>query len=152
VTVIYPVVGGTESCIARLKDELPWGSESHAEVKVRLRCINSVKGILKRRVRTIGAAKGVLAEAPFLPTRDLLDRMVAQQVVNPRQLFGTSTPAPLGHPEISSTEFVGKRMGLARRKPDPAIDSESFIATKPEADAPHVPSLYTLAACTVEKL
>ena len=51
--MIFPVVGGTESCVARLKDELPWGSESRAEVKVRLRCIHSVKAILKRSVRTV---------------------------------------------------------------------------------------------------
>lgn len=124
VTVIYPVVGGTESCVARLKDELPWGSESRAEVKVRLRCINSVKAILKRSVRTVDAAEGVLAEAPFLPTRALLDTLATQQIVNPRQLFGTSTPAPppLGHPEISSTEFLGERLGL--RKPGRQLTSE----------------------------
>jgi hypothetical protein len=118
VTVIYPVVGGTESCVARLKDELPWGSESRPEVKVRLRCINSVKGILKRSLRTVDAAEGVLAEAPFLPTRALLDTLAAQQIVNPRQLFGTSAPAPppLGHPETSSTEFVGERLGLRKRQ------------------------------------
>ena len=108
VTVIYPVAGGTESCIARLKDELPWGSESRAEVKVRLRCINSVKGILKRSVRTIDAAEGVLAEAPFLPTRALLDTMAAQQIVNPRQLFGTTATAPGPRPEqeISGAEWT----------------------------------------------
>jgi hypothetical protein len=116
VTVIYPVVGGTESCIARLKEELAWGSESRAEVKLRLRCINSVKGILKRSVRTVDAAEGVLAEAPFLPTRALLDTLAAQQIVNPRQLFGTSAPPPLGHPETSSTEFVGERLGLRKRQ------------------------------------
>jgi hypothetical protein len=118
VTVIYPVVGGTESCVARLKDELPWGAESRAEVKVRLRCINSVKGILRRSIRTIGAAEGMLAEAPFLPTRALLDTLAAQQIVNPRQLFGTSVPAPppLGHPETSSTEFMGERLGLRKRQ------------------------------------
>jgi hypothetical protein len=118
VTVIYPAVGGTESCIAHLKEELPWGAESRAEVKVRLRCINSVKSILKRSVRAIGAAEGILAEAPLLPTRALLDTMVAQQIVNPRQLFGTSAPAlpPLGHPETSSTEFIGDRLGLNKHQ------------------------------------
>jgi hypothetical protein len=118
VTVLYPVVGGTESCVARLKDEVPWGSESRAEVQVRLRCINSVKRILKRNIRSIGAAEGVLVEAPFLPTRALLDTLAAQQIVNPRQLFGTSapTPPPLGHPEISSTEFVGERLGLRKHQ------------------------------------
>lgn len=108
VTVIYPVVGGTESCVARLKDELPWGMESRAEVKVRLRCIHSVRGILKRSVRTIDAAEGVLAEAPFLPTRALLDTMAAQQIVNPRQLFGTTAPGP-HHPETGSLEYLASR-------------------------------------------
>jgi hypothetical protein len=111
VTVIYPVTGGTESCIAHLKSEVPWGSESRSEVKLRLRCINSVKGLLKRSLRTVGAAQGVLDEAPLLPTRAMLDSMVAQQVVNPRQLFGTSTPAPppLGHPEMGSVEWMATR-------------------------------------------
>jgi hypothetical protein len=104
VTVIYPVVGGTESCVAHLKEELPWGSESRAEVKVRLRCINSMKRILKRSIRTIDAAEGVLAEAPFLPTSALLDTMVDHQIINPRQFFGTSAPAP-PHPEMSSLEW-----------------------------------------------
>ena len=133
VTVIYPVVGGTESCIARLKDELPWGSESRPEVKVRLRCINSVKGILKRSLRTVDAAEGVLAEAPFLPTRALLDTLAAQQIVNPRQLFGTSAPAPppLGHPETSSTEFVGERLGL--RKAGRQLTSEEVAEKAWEA-------------------
>jgi hypothetical protein len=58
----------------------------------------------------------VLAEAPFLPTRALLDTLAAQQIVNPRQLFGTSAPPPLGHPETSSTEFVGERLGLRKRQ------------------------------------
>jgi hypothetical protein len=116
VTVIYPVVGGTDSCVARLKEELAWGSESRAEVKLRLRCINSVKRILKRNIRTADAAEGMLAEAPFLPTRALLDTLAAQQIVNPRQLFGTSAPPPLGHPETSSTEFVGERLGLRKRQ------------------------------------
>lgn len=108
VTVIYPVVGGTESCIARLKEELAWGSESRAEVQFRLRCIASVRRTLRHSVRTTGAAQGVLAEAPFLPTRALLDTMVAQQIVNPRQLFGTSAPAPGPRPEqeISGAEFM----------------------------------------------
>jgi hypothetical protein len=108
VTVIYPVTGGTESCTAHLKSEVPWGSESRPEVKLRLRCINSVKGLLKRSLRTVGAAQGVLSEAPLLPTRTMLDTMVAQQLVNPRQLFGTSTPAapPLGHPEMGSVEWM----------------------------------------------
>jgi hypothetical protein len=112
VTVIYPVVGGTESCIARLKEEVPWGSESRAEVKVRLRCINSVKRILKRNLRTVDTAEGVLAEAPFLPTRALLDTLAAQQIVNPRQLFGTSAPAPppLGHPETASVEYLSQKL------------------------------------------
>jgi len=112
VTVIFPVVGGTDSCVARLKEELAWGSESRAEVKVRLRCINSVKGIVRRSVRTIGAAEAVLAEAPFLPTRALLDTMVAQQIVNPRQLFGTSAPAPGPRPEqeVSGAEWTMARL------------------------------------------
>ncbi|MGA3325973.1 MAG: hypothetical protein ABSF45_15990 [Terriglobia bacterium] len=119
VTVIYPVTGGTESCTANLKREVPWGSESRPEVKLRLRCINSVKGLLKRSLRTIGAAQGVLAEAPFLPTRAMLDAMVAQQIVNPRQLFGTSTPAPppLGHPETGSVEYMA-----TRRRGNPTAD------------------------------
>jgi len=132
VTVIYPVVGGTESCVARLKDELPWGSESRPEVKVRLRCINSVKGILKRSLRTVDAAEGVLAEAPFLPTCALLDTLAAQQIVNPRQLFGTSAPAPppLGHPETSSTEFMGERLGLRKRQ----LTSEEVAEKMREAE------------------
>jgi hypothetical protein len=121
VTVIYPVVGGTESCIARLKEEFPWGSESRAEVKVRLRCINSVKGILKRSIRAVGAAEGVLAEAPFLPTRALLDTIVAQQVVNPRQLFGTSTPAPpplgLRKRQLTSEEVAEKAWEAMEESP-----------------------------------
>ena len=66
----------------------------------------------------------MLTEAPFLPTQAMLDTMVAQQIVNPRQLFGTPTPAlpPLGHPEISSTEFIGNRMGL--RKTSRQLTSE----------------------------
>lgn len=151
VTVIYPVAGGTDSCIARLKEELPWGSESHAEVKVRLRCINSVKGVLKRSVRSIGAAEGVLAEAPFLPTRDLLDRMVAKQIINPRQFFGTSASAPQ-HPETGSLEWMETRRRRIVEPNEIAINAENFVATEPEGDPPQVPSLYALTDCTVEKL
>jgi hypothetical protein len=101
-------------------------------VKVRLRCINSVKGILKRSVRTVDAAEGVLAEAPFLPTCALLDTLAAQQIVNPRQLFGTSAPAPppLGHPETSSTEFMGERLGLRKRQ----LTSEEVAEKMREAE------------------
>jgi len=118
VTVIYPVVGGTQSCLARLKDELPWGSESRAEVKVRLRCINSLKRLVKRSVHAITAGEDVLAEAPFLPTRALLDTMAAQQVINPRQFFGTSAaaPGPNGKNEICSTEYMAEKLGLEKPK------------------------------------
>jgi len=119
VTVIYPVAGGTESCVARLKQEVPWGSESRAEVKLRLRCIHAIKRTLKRSLRAIGAAEDVLAEAPFLPTDALLDQTVSRQIINPRQFFGTSTgtPPPLGHPEICSTQYVGERMRLRKESP-----------------------------------
>jgi hypothetical protein len=120
------VVGGTESCIARLKEELAWGSESRAEVKLRLRCINSVKGILKRSIRTVDAAEGVLAEAPFLPTRALLDTLAAQQIVNPRQLFGTSAPAPPPqHPEIGSLEYLSQK--LARREKPRFVNERAAV-------------------------
>jgi len=134
VTVIYPVVGGTESCIAHLKDELPWGSESRPEVKVRLRCINSVKGILKRSVRTMDAAEGVLAEAPFLPTRALLDTMAAQQIVNPRQLFGTSTASPGPRPdqEISGAAYT---MGRLQHRRAQMTSHENALAALKQMEA-----------------
>ncbi len=108
VTVIYTVPGGTASCVAQIKGELPWSSESRPEVAVRLRCINSLKRTLKRGLATAGAATALLAEAPYLPSEALLGEMAEKRLVNARQLFGTSAGAPGPGPEqeMSSSEWM----------------------------------------------
>ena len=117
VTVIYAVPGGTASCLARMKDELLWASESRREVAIRLRCINSLKRTVKRNLATAEAASNLLPEAPFLPTEALLGEMAEKHLVNARQLFGTSAGAPGPRPEqeISGAEWMSRKRPRPRQ-------------------------------------
>jgi hypothetical protein len=136
VTVIYPIAGGTASCVAHVKGELPWGSESRREVAVRLRCINSLKRTMKRSMATAAAATRLLPEAPYLSSEALLGKMAESNLVNARQLFGTSAGAPGPRPEqeISSGEWDamkhGRTVRSAPRMPTAEELAKDFLEDK----------------------
>jgi hypothetical protein len=93
VNVIYPIPGGTASCVAELKDALPWGSESRDEVRLRLRCIAALKRTKKQSLKRLQAATDLLPEAPYLTAGELAGELAEKQLINSRQLFGA--PAAL---------------------------------------------------------
>jgi hypothetical protein len=90
VTVIYPVAGGTRSCVAELKPELPWGTESHDEARLRLRCIAALKRAKNQSLKALQAANELLPEASHIPAVELASELAEKRLINPRQLFGTA--------------------------------------------------------------
>jgi len=50
VTVIYPVVGGTDSCTAHLKPQHEWLPEDREELRLALRCRAAVRRAVKRGI------------------------------------------------------------------------------------------------------
>jgi hypothetical protein len=123
VTVWYPVAGGRASCIAKLKHPHQWlpaaGSQARENMRAALRSRSHLKrvqreGIKADRLLAAAATPGeLLALQQEAPPADQIRR---------QKLFGAPTPPPLGHPETSSTEFVGERLGL--RKESRQLTSE----------------------------
>lgn len=125
VTVLYPVAGGRESCIAEVKSQMDWlpkGEEAREKLRAAMRARNHAK----RAVR-----EGIKAHQQLADAENPMALLEIQQGLPPKEklagqkTFGTpaaSQPPPLGHPEISSMEFIGNRMGL--RKASRQLTSE----------------------------
>ena len=120
VTVIYPVAGGSKSCVAKWKGESTWGEESRDSVKLRMRCIATVKRALKRGINDMQNASELLGAAPYLPTAELLAQASSDKLIDARQAFGS----PAGekaesrnqklendHPSIGSVEWMMRKRG-----------------------------------------
>jgi hypothetical protein len=113
VTVIYPVPGGTKSCVARWKGESTWGEESREIVKLRMRCIATVKRALKRGIEATHNASELLGAAPYLPTAALLAQASDDKLIDRRQAFGAPPPQlaePTDHPSIGSVPHMMERL------------------------------------------
>ena len=108
IVVIYPVIGGTASCVAKRKRLVGWNTEEdHVELLLRLRCKGALKSALKQSIKRARHAGDLLAAEEELSAGELTARAVDLQVIRPREFFGAKvpeTPAPQ-HPETGSLEW-----------------------------------------------
>lgn len=112
ITVLYRVPGGTASCIARAKPRHQWLPENRDELRQALRCRAALRRALKRGL----AAREALAGASSLRELPAIAAEIAPGIA---AHFGE-----LKHPEISSTEFIGRKMQLAKRREPPRFAAD----------------------------
>jgi hypothetical protein len=110
VTVLYPVTGGQESCIAEIKSQMDWLPKGE-EARERLRAAMRAKNHAKRAVREGIKAHQQLADAENNPITllEIQQGLPPKEKLAGQKTFGTSTPPPLGHPETGSVEYMAKR-------------------------------------------
>jgi len=102
VTVIYPVLGGTASCIATLKLDFEWLPENRDELRAALRC----RAATRRAVR-----EGVKASNRTLEASNPVELLALASQEKPlpgQKLFGTPGPRP--EQEISGAEWTMARL------------------------------------------
>jgi hypothetical protein len=117
VTVIYPITGGTASCVATLKPQMEWLPENRDELRAALRC----KAAVHRAVRD--GLKAMCLEAKATNPVELLEMQTAlpeRDQPTGQRLFGAPSPqlTDPGHPAISSMEWMARR---GRKKTASAI-------------------------------
>ncbi|MGB9487743.1 MAG: hypothetical protein WCD04_16730, partial [Terriglobia bacterium] len=108
VTVLYPVPGGQESCIAGIKSQMDWlpkGEEAREKLRAAMRARNHARRAVK---------EGIKAHQQLADAENPIALLEIQQGLPPNEklagqkTFGTPTlqPPPLGHPEIGSVEWM----------------------------------------------
>jgi hypothetical protein len=135
VTVIYPVAGGTASCVAKWKGESTWGEESRETVKLRMRCIATVKRALKRGIEATHNAAELLGAASYLPTAELLAQASKDKLIDRRQAFGVPSPQltdPTDHPSIGSAKYTMER--LHRRNKTASAIADRWLPRRPTSE------------------
>jgi hypothetical protein len=135
VTVIYPVAGGTASCVAKWKGESTWGEESRETVKLRMRCIATVKRALKRGIEATHNAAELLGAASYLPTAELLAQASKDKLIDRRQAFGVPSPQltdPTDHPSIGRTKYTMER--LHRRNKTASAIADRWLPRRPTSE------------------
>ncbi len=118
VTVIYPVIGGTATCVATLKPQLDWLPENRDELRAAMRCKAAVHRAIRQGVKAsrvaLEAANPVemLEQQKALPAKDIIgaQKFFAEPTVDSRQ----STGDPTDHPSIGSVEWMATRRHSAR--------------------------------------
>jgi hypothetical protein len=111
VTVLYPVTGGQESCIAEIKTQMDWLPKGE-EAREKLRAAMRAKNHAKRAVREGIKAHQQLADAENpVALLEIQQGLPANEKLARQKTFGTPTPQPppLGHPEIGSVEWMATR-------------------------------------------
>jgi hypothetical protein len=126
VMVWYPVAGGRASCTAEIKGQMDWlpkGEEAREKLRAAMRARNHVKRAVREGVKAHRLLDA--AENP-IELLEMQQGLPAKEKLAGQKLFGTSAPTspPLGHPEISSTQFIGERMRLRAETPRRATSEE----------------------------
>jgi transposase InsO family protein len=111
ITVIYPINGGSESCIATVKPQMEWLPDNREELRLAMRCKAAVHRAAREGVR----AMRLEAEAGNpVELLEMQKALPAREQVGGQKLFGLpSLPAP-SHREISSVEYMAQKLGLKR--------------------------------------
>ena len=106
VTVLYPVPGGQESCVAETKRQMDWLPKGE-EARERLRAAMRARNHAKRAVREGIKAHQQLADAEDNPIAllEIQQGLPRGEKLAGQKTFGTPSPPPHGHDEISSTAF-----------------------------------------------
>jgi hypothetical protein len=120
VTVIYPVVGGTASCIAEVKQQYDWVPEGE-DAQERMRAAIRAQHRTKRAIKAGLNAAAIISEAANpMEVLQAVESLPASNPLASRGLFGGAAPhaggdagattePPLGHPEIGSVEYRATR-------------------------------------------
>jgi hypothetical protein len=82
-------------------------------MRAALRSRSHLKSIVREGVK---ADRLLAAAANPAELLEIQRALPAREQVTGQKLFGTPAPPPLGHPETSSTEFIGERLGLRKRQ------------------------------------
>jgi hypothetical protein len=120
VTVLYPVTGGRESCLAGIKGQMDWLPKGE-EAREKLRAAMRAKNHAKRAVR-----EGIKAHQQLADAENPMVLLEIQQGLPPNEklagqkTFGT--PPPLGHPEMGSVEYM-----MTRRSRTASAAAERFM-------------------------
>jgi transposase InsO family protein len=130
VTVIYPIPGGTDSCVATLKPQLAWLPENRDELRAAMRC----KAAVHRAVRQgLKASRVALEAANPVELLEQQKQLPAKDIIGAQKFFNTNRDSrlgtrdsqpPLGHSEIGSLEYRDMRAGRTKTSSEAA---EKFL-------------------------
>ncbi len=105
VTVIYPITGGTASCVATLKPQLAWLPENRDELRAAMRCKAAVHRAIRQGVK---ASKVALAAANPVALLEQQKALPVKDIIGPQKFFDAPVMEPQ-HPEMGSVEFMATR-------------------------------------------
>ena len=112
-TVIYPITGGTASCVATLKPQLAWLPENRDELRAAMRCKAAVHRAIRQGVK---ASKVALEAANPVALLEQQKALPAKDIIGPQKFFDAPVVEPQ-HPEMGSVEYMAtrhKRAGYSR--------------------------------------
>jgi hypothetical protein len=109
IVILYPIQGGTASCVATLKPQLAWLPENREELRTAMRC----KAAVHRAVRQgLKASRVALEAANPVELLEQQKALPAKDIIGAQKFFAEPTAKPLGHSEIGSLEFRAERLGM----------------------------------------
>ena len=109
VTVIYPIAGGTASCVATLKPQLDWLPENRDELRAAMRCKAAVSRAIRHGVKASRVALEAANPVELLESQKALP---AKEIIGAQKFFAPSpeprAPKP-DFPETGSMEYLSAR-------------------------------------------
>jgi hypothetical protein len=88
VTVIYPVPGGTKSCVATLKPQLAWLPENRDELRAAMRCKAAVSRVIRQGVK---ASKVALQAANPVQLLEQQKALPSKEIIGMQKFFADSS-------------------------------------------------------------
>ncbi len=132
VTVIYPITGGTASCVATLKPQLAWLPENRDELRAAMRCKAAVHRAIRQGVK---ASKVALAAANPVALLEQQKVLPAKDIIGPQKFFDAPVMESQ-HPEVGSVEYMAtrhKRAGYSRSLTSEEVAREMTRMEKEDA-------------------
>lgn len=87
VTVLYPITGGTASCVATLKPQLAWLPENRDELRAAMRCKAAVHRAIRKGVK---ASRVALAAANPVELLEQQKTLPAKEIIGAQKFFAPS--------------------------------------------------------------
>ena len=132
ITVIYPITGGTASCVATLKPQLAWLPENRDELRAAMRCKAAVHRAIRQGVK---ASKVALAAANPVALLEQQKVLPAKDIIGPQKFFDAPVMESQ-HPEVGSVEYMAtrhKRAGYSRSLTSEEVAREMTRLEKEDA-------------------
>jgi hypothetical protein len=113
ITVIYPVTGGDNSCVARVKEQYDWVPEGD-DAQEHMRAATRAQHRVKRAVKAGIDAFAILSDsANPMEVLQAVESLPSKNPLASRGLFGNAAPQPPvpspDHPSIGSAERMATR-------------------------------------------